>query len=57
MWQNFATWLAKVPDVDYGIFTAEVDSAISAQLPAIAKGGDIDAAIEAINAQAKQATQ
>ena len=51
------TWLAKVPDVDYGIFTAEVDSAISAQLPTIAQGGDIDAAIKAINAQATQATQ
>ena len=57
VWQNFATWLAQVPDVDYGIFTAEVDSAISAQLPTIAEGGDIDAAIETINAQAKQAMQ
>lgn len=57
VWQNFATWLSQVPDVDYGIFTSEVDSAISAQLPAIAKGGDIDAAITAINDQAKQATQ
>ena len=57
IWQDFATWLSQVPDVDYGIFTSEVDSAISAQLPAIAQGGDIDAAIEAINAQAAQATQ
>jgi lactose/L-arabinose transport system substrate-binding protein len=47
----------KVPDIDYGIFTGEVDSAISAQLPTIAQGGDIDAAIQAINAQAMQATQ
>ncbi len=57
VWQNFSNWLAKVPDVDYGIFTSEVDSAISAQLPTIAQGGDLDAAIEAINAQALQATQ
>jgi lactose/L-arabinose transport system substrate-binding protein len=57
VWQDFSTWMAKVPDIDYGIFTAEVDSAISAQLPEIAKGGDIDAAIQAINAQATQATQ
>jgi lactose/L-arabinose transport system substrate-binding protein len=57
VWQDFATWLAMVPDVDYGIFTSEVDSAISAQLPTIAQGGDIDAAIQAINAQATQATQ
>jgi len=57
VWQDFSTWLAEVPDVDYGIFTSEVDAAISAQLPTIAEGGDIDAAIEAINAQAAQATQ
>ncbi len=57
VWQDFATWLAKVPDIDYGIFTSEVDSAISAQLPTIAQGGDIDAAIQAINAQASQAVQ
>ena len=57
VWQNFANWLAEVPDVDYGIFTSEVDSAISAQLPAIAKGGSVDDAIQAINAQAMQATQ
>ncbi len=57
VWQNFATWLSQVPDVDYGIFTSEVDSAISAQLPTIAEGGDLDAAIEAISAQATQAMQ
>jgi lactose/L-arabinose transport system substrate-binding protein len=57
IWQDFATWLAKVPDIDYGIYTGEVDSAISAQLPAIAKGGNLDEAITAINAQAQQATQ
>ncbi len=57
IWQDFATWLSQVPDIDYGIFTSEVDSAISAQLPTIAEGGDLDAAIEAINAQAMQATQ
>ena len=57
VWQDFATWLAQVPDIDYGIFTSEVDSAISAQLPTIAQGGDIDVAIDAINAQAMQATQ
>ncbi len=57
VWQHFADWLAQVPDVDYGIFTSEVDAAISAQLPTIAQGGDLDAAIQAINAQAMQATQ
>jgi lactose/L-arabinose transport system substrate-binding protein len=57
VWLNFSDWLAKVPDIDYGIFTGEVDSAVSAQLPTIAQGGDIDAAIQAINAQATQQVQ
>ena len=57
VWQDFSTWLAKVPDIDYGIFTGEVDSAVAAQMPTIAQGGDIDAAIQAINAQATQQIQ
>ena len=37
---------------DYGIFTTEVDAAVVAQLPTIAKGGSVDDAIKAINEQA-----
>lgn len=57
VWQNFSDWLAAVPAVNYGIFTNEVDSAIVAQAPAIAKGGSIDDAIAAIDAQVKQQMQ
>lgn len=57
VWQNFTAWLAKVPAVDYGIYTAEVDSAVQAQLPAISKGGSIDDALKAINDQATQQMQ
>ncbi|MDB5473975.1 MAG: sugar transporter substrate-binding protein [Devosia sp.] len=57
VWQNFSTWLSQIPAVDYGIFTAEVDAAVQAQLPTIIEGGDIDAALEAINSQAQQQVQ
>jgi lactose/L-arabinose transport system substrate-binding protein len=57
VWANFSDWLAKIPGVDYGTFTAEVDAAVVAQLPAIAKGGSVDDALKAINDQATQQMQ
>jgi lactose/L-arabinose transport system substrate-binding protein len=57
VWANFTDWLAKIPGIDYGVFTAEVDSAVVAQLPAIAKGGSVDDALKAINDQAQQQVQ
>ena len=57
VWQNFSDWQAKIPAVDYGTFTAEVDAAVVAQLPTIAKGGSVDDAIKAIDAQATQQMQ
>ena len=57
VWQNFSTWLSQIPSVDYGTFTAEVDSAVQAQLPAIIEGGDLDAALQAIHDQAQQQMQ
>ena len=57
VWQNFSTWLAKIPDVNYGTFTNEADAAVTAQLPGLAKGGSVDDAIKAIDAQLKQQMQ
>ena len=57
VWQNFSTWLGQIPSVDYGTFTAEVDSAVQAQLPTIIQGGDLDAALQAINEQAQMQMQ
>ena len=51
VWQNFTTWLAAIPGVNYGIYTNEADAAVAAQLPAIAAGGSIDDAIAAIDKQ------
>ena len=45
------------PGVNYGIFTNEADAAVVAQAPALAKGGSVDDAIAAIDAQVKQQIQ
>jgi lactose/L-arabinose transport system substrate-binding protein len=57
VWQNFSTWLGQIPGVNYGIFTNEADAAVAAQLPGLAKGGSVDDAIKAIDAQLKQQMQ
>lgn len=57
IWQNFSDWLAKVPSVNYGVFTNEVDSAISANLPSLGKGTSVDDVLKAVDAQVKTQIQ
>lgn len=57
VWVWFSEWLGEIPPVDYGIFTYEVRSAIATQLPEIANGGNIDEAIQRIDAEARVLTQ
>ena len=46
-----------IPGIDYGTYTNEVDVAVQAQFPAIAKGGSVDEALKAINDQAQAQIQ
>ena len=57
VWQNFSDWLGKIPPVSFGVFTNEADLAVAAQLPALAKGGSVDDAIAAVDAQLNQQMQ
>jgi lactose/L-arabinose transport system substrate-binding protein len=57
VWADFSNWQAQIPPVNYGIFTNEVDAAITAQLPGLIAGGSIDDAITAIDAQVAQMIQ
>ncbi|WP_237153427.1 ABC transporter substrate-binding protein [Oryzibacter oryziterrae] len=57
IWQNFSDWLSKVPSVNYGVFTNEVDSAIAAHLPDLAKGTSVDDVLKAVDAQVKSQLQ
>ncbi|WEZ82379.1 extracellular solute-binding protein [Rhizobium sp. 32-5/1] len=53
VWQNFSDWLSKVPPVNYGIFTNEVDTAVTAHLPSLAQGAKIDEVLKQIQSQAE----
>lgn len=48
IYADFAKWLVDVPEVNYGMYTYEVDAAIAAQLPAIIQGAPIDKVLESI---------
>ncbi len=53
VWQNFSDWLSKVPPVNYGIFTNEVDTAVTAHLPSLAQGAKVDEVLKEIQSQAE----
>jgi lactose/L-arabinose transport system substrate-binding protein len=57
VWADFSDWQAKIPGVNYGIFTNEADAAVTAALPGLVAGGSIDEAIAAIDAQIAQQIQ
>ena len=42
-----------MPAVNYGIFTNEVDTAVTAHLPSLGKGTPVDEALKAIDSQAQ----
>ena len=57
VWQQFSDWLAKVPAVNYGVYTNEADAAVAAQLPDLAKGAPVDGLLKAISEQVKTQIQ
>jgi lactose/L-arabinose transport system substrate-binding protein len=57
VWADFSDWQAKIPGVNYGVYTNEADAAVTAQLPGLVAGGSIDDAITAIDAQLQQQMQ
>ena len=57
VWLNFSNWLAQIPPVNFGTFTNEADAAVNAQIAGLAKGGSVDDAIKAIDAQLTQQMQ
>ena len=51
VWQQYSDWMGKVPSVNYGIYTAEGDAAVAAQLPGLAQGLPVEKALENIHNQ------
>lgn len=56
VWQDFSDWMGKTPSVNYGLFTDEADSVVSAHLPALRDGASVEDAIPAMDAQLRQQT-
>lgn len=46
VYADFAKWIPQIPEVNYGMYTAEVDAFMAAQLPAIIQGAPIDDILE-----------
>jgi lactose/L-arabinose transport system substrate-binding protein len=57
VWQKFSDWLAQVPPVNYGIFTNELDTAVTANLPSLQNGTPVDDVLKAIHDQAETQIQ
>ncbi|MDH6265371.1 lactose/L-arabinose transport system substrate-binding protein [Rhizobium sp. SG_E_25_P2] len=53
VWQKFSDWLALIPAVNYGIFTNEVDTAVTANLGSMGKGAKVEDVLKAIQSQAE----
>lgn len=53
VWQKFSDWLAQIPAVNYGIFTNEVDTAVTANLGSMGKGAKVEDVLKAIQSQAE----
>ena len=51
VWQRFSDWLAKVPSVNYGIYTVEADAALTAQMPALLNGAPADQVLRKVEQQ------
>jgi lactose/L-arabinose transport system substrate-binding protein len=51
VWQQFSDYLAKVPSVNYGVFTAEGNAAVAAQMPGLLQGTPVDKVLDNIHQQ------
>ncbi len=51
IYSDFAGWLAQIPQVNYGIYTYEVDAAIGSQMPALMQGAPVEAVLQRVQQQ------
>ncbi|UJF17963.1 extracellular solute-binding protein [Vibrio sp. SS-MA-C1-2] len=53
IYADFNKWVSEIPNVNYGMYTYEVDSAIAAQMPGVIQGMPVEKALQNIEAQLK----
>ncbi|MBW3694256.1 extracellular solute-binding protein [Vibrio sp. T187] len=51
IYSDFSNWLVQVPEVNYGMYTYEVDAALSSMLPAIVQGAPIEKVLADVEQQ------
>lgn len=57
IWLQFSEWVKQIPPVNYGVFVSEADAAVTAQVPALTNGGNIDEIAAAIDRQVRNQIQ
>jgi len=51
IYSDFSGWLTEIPQVNYGMYTYEVDAALGSMLPAIAQGAPIEKVLSDVQLQ------
>ncbi len=57
VWQNFSDWIAKVPPVNYGVYSNEAVSAVTSNMGIIKDNKPVEEALVAIDMQLKNQIQ
>lgn len=57
IYADFNKWAAKIPAVNYGMFTYEAEAAISSLIPSVIQGAPIDEMLESVEQQLKYQIQ
>lgn len=57
VFSDFSKWVTQIPQVSYGMYTQEVDSAIAAEIPALLDGDSVDDVLERVETTLKYQIQ
>lgn len=50
---DFSKWVSEIPQVPYGMYTQEIDTAIASEIPAILKGEDVKKVLQRVEKSLK----
>ncbi len=53
VFQDFAKWVNEIPQVQYGMYTQEIDNAIAAEIPALLEGESVEKILQRVETNIK----
>ncbi|BCN24589.1 extracellular solute-binding protein [Vibrio alfacsensis] len=53
VFSDFSKWVSEIPQVPYGMYTQEIDTAIASEIPAILKGEDVKKVLQRVEKSLK----